>query len=64
MTSELGSLKKFAYTGGSYLGSDDPRVHFGLGEACVVTVEVTWIGGAKRTIKNVAVNQVLRVDRP
>lgn len=56
-------LTEQALIGGSYLGSSDPRLHFGLGEACEADVSVRWLDGATREITAVAANQVLRVDR-
>jgi hypothetical protein len=52
-----------ALIGGSYAGSSDPRVHFGLGGACEVDVTVEWPGGASRTVQGVRSGQQIRVDR-
>ena len=51
-------------SGGSYLASSDPRLHFGLGEATQATVEIHWPDGALQTIEAVAANQILHVVRP
>ena len=48
-------------SGGSYLASHDPRLHFGLGDATRAKVEITWPGGAMLTLDDIAANQVLRV---
>jgi hypothetical protein len=53
-----------AVIGGSYLGSSDPRLYFGLGSACSAQVTVKWLGGASTTLKDVMPNQVLKVARP
>ena len=51
--------------GGSYLGSDDRRVHFGLGAADrIERLELRWPSGAVQVLEDVMVNQVLRVDEP
>ncbi len=51
--------------GSSYLSSEGPRLHFGLGDATSVeAVEVRWPGGATTRLENVAPNQVLRVAPP
>jgi hypothetical protein len=50
--------------GGSYLSSDDPRVHFGLGAATRATVEIRWPSGTRQVIENVAANQYLPVMEP
>jgi hypothetical protein len=39
-------------------------VHFGVGEACTADVTVTWLGGAKKEMRGVAVDQVVKIERP
>ena len=52
-------------SGGSYLSHDDLRVHFGLGQASKVDrVTLRWPSGIVQVLKEVAVNQVLRVTEP
>ena len=51
-------------SGGSYLASHDPRLHFGLGTATRARVEITWPSGQVQTLENVTVDQVLRVEEP
>lgn len=52
-------------TAGSYLSSSDKRVHFGLGTQTVVeTIEIRWPSGIRQTIKNVAADQILKIDEP
>jgi hypothetical protein len=44
----------------SYLSSSDTRLHFGLGKAPTIQrIEVAWPSGARQTLTDVAVNQVL-----
>lgn len=43
----------------SYLASNDPRLHFGLGEVSSATVEVEWPDGTKTTRETVPVDQVI-----
>jgi len=51
--------------GGSYLSSNDKRVHFGLGgETRVKLVEITWPSGVVQTLENVAADQILKVAEP
>lgn len=50
--------------GGSYLGSGDPRLHFGLGAACSADVRVRWLDGRERRFTAVPADQVLKVDPP
>ena len=50
--------------GSSYLSSEDPRVHFGLGTATVrtVTVRYPWSGGVK-SVESPAVDSTITVER-
>ncbi len=51
-------------TGYSYLASNDPRVHFGLGTAEQVdSVEVRWPGGQVESFGPFAVDQVVELRR-
>ena len=43
----------------SYLSSNDPRVHFGLGSATSVDVEVRWPLGLVERLTNIAVDQLV-----
>jgi hypothetical protein len=48
--------------GTSYLAQNDPRVHFGLGQASKADrVEVMWPGGRVDTIQNVPANHIVTV---
>jgi Na+-translocating ferredoxin:NAD+ oxidoreductase RnfD subunit len=50
--------------GSSYLSSEDPRVHFGLGSATKVReLVVRYPGGGETRLDNVKVDRVLVVDR-
>jgi hypothetical protein len=51
-------------SGSSYLSSHDPRLHFGLGAATRVDLEVRWPSGTVQTLSDVAVDQVLRITEP
>ena len=49
-------------SGGSYLSSNDMRVHFGLGDATYAgTAEIHWPSGAKESIKLPAVDRTFTV---
>ena len=43
----------------SYVSSNDPRLHFGLGTAESVDVEVRWPLGAVEVHKGIAANQLV-----
>ena len=49
-------------SGGSYLSSNDLRVHFGLRDAATVdSVEIHWPDGAKETLKLPSVDRILTI---
>ncbi|HZD25345.1 MAG TPA: CRTAC1 family protein, partial [Alphaproteobacteria bacterium] len=49
------------HTGSSYLASEDPRLHFGLGDAtAVLKLTIRWPDGRVTVLENVAPNQVVR----
>ena len=47
--------------GGSYLSSNDPRLHFGLVSATRAEVEVSWPGGGTEKFTNVPSNAQLDI---
>jgi hypothetical protein len=50
--------------GGSYASSNDPRLHFGLGDAAVVDeLSVRWPDGTDSTWKDVPADSLVRVRR-
>ena len=46
----------------SYVSSNDPRLHFGLGSARFVDLEIRWPLGAVEKHQNVPVNQLITVS--
>jgi len=49
-------------SGGSYLSSNDMRVHFGLGDAVDAgTAEIHWPSGARETVKLPAVDRIYTI---
>jgi hypothetical protein len=50
------------HAGSSYLSSDDPRAHFGLGSATRVDLTVRYPGGRVVQRRGVAVNRILTVS--
>jgi hypothetical protein len=66
LVSEAGK-QQWAYVSraGSYLSSNDKRVHFGLGsERLVRLIEVTWPSGIVQKIVNVTADQMITVREP
>jgi len=58
-------LVREAFAGSSYLSSEDPRSHFGLGTAGSVSeLVVRWPDGQETVIQDVAANQLLTVEDP
>lgn len=55
---------RFATTAGSYLSANDKRLHFGLGESAVATVDVWWPSGVRQTLEEVRANQFLEIREP
>src|SRR6185437_10245132 len=55
---------RFATTAGSYLSSNDKRLHFGLGSATTASVEVAWPSGARQKMEAVRSDQFLEVCEP
>ena len=52
-------------SGGSYQSHNDRRLHFGLGEReSVDVVTIRWPNGSEQVLKDVRVNQVLRIEEP
>ena len=57
------TLTRELRAGSSYISSEDPRAHFGLGGASQVReLVVTWPGGDETTLDDVPANQVLLVE--
>ena len=58
-------LRRELQSGSSYLSSEDPRLHFGLGEARKVRELVVRVPGRAETrLADVAANQVVQVEPP
>ncbi|HJP31454.1 MAG TPA: CRTAC1 family protein [Candidatus Latescibacteria bacterium] len=51
-------------SGGSYLASHDPRVHFGLGSEGVDSLRVHWPGGGSTVVRTPSSDQTLLVRQP
>jgi hypothetical protein len=56
-------LVRELHAGSSYLAGEDPRLHFGLGDATVVPeLVMRWPGGGETRLRDVAANQRLLVS--
>jgi hypothetical protein len=45
----------------SFYSSNDPRLHFGLGPATTVSIDIVWPNGAREVLPRVAANQLVTV---
>jgi hypothetical protein len=58
-------LRRQAQAGGSYLSSEDPRLHFGLGGARRVReLVVRWPGGEETRVADVEANRIVVLEPP
>lgn len=63
MHTDRSTLTEHAVIGGSYAGSSDPRVHFGLGSACRADITVRYLDGAEQVVGASAGDRVV-LGRP
>ena len=58
-------MTRAVFAGSSYLSSEDPRAHFGLGDADRVDeLTVRWPDGHETVLRDLAVNQLVTVASP
>jgi enediyne biosynthesis protein E4 len=63
LTSSNQTQRGDVLSGGSFASSNDPRVHFGLGDAKTVTaIEIHWPSGALEKIQVAAVDRIYTVE--
>jgi len=55
---------RIATTAGSYLSANDKRLHFGLGDSEIATLDVWWPSGARQMLKDVRADQFLEIREP
>src|SRR6266849_16576 len=55
---------RFATSAGSYLCSNDKRLHFGLGPSTTAQIEVVWPSGTHQNLSNISVDQFLEIREP
>ena len=53
----------FMNAGGSYLSSNDSRLHFGLGPATSAVMEITWPGGETQRVEAARVDAELTIEQ-
>lgn len=57
------NLTRWVNPGYSYLSSNDPRVHFGLGSATSAEILVQWPDGKKESFGSVKADQILTLRK-
>jgi enediyne biosynthesis protein E4 len=55
---------RFATASGSYLSSNDKRLHFGLGSADTCELEIRWPSGIHQTLRAIKADQFLTIEEP
>ena len=58
---DVNGQTRFATASGSYLSSNDPRLHFGLGDKTSVTIEIRWPSGTHQKLPVTAVDRYITV---
>jgi hypothetical protein len=48
----------------SFYSSNDPRLHFGLGDAAIADLEVRWPCSPVQILKSVKANQIVTIREP
>ena len=59
---QVNGQTRFATATGSYLSSNDKRLHFGLGDAETANIEIRWPSGIRQTMKNVKADQFVVIE--
>ena len=60
---KIGDQMRWVNPHNGYLSSNDPSVHFGLGDQDVIPeIEVRWPSGQVQTLKDVATNQTITIS--
>ncbi len=64
ITTQQGKQHQFLAPVSGYLSTMEPIMHFGIGTAeNIDSLQVTWPNGKRQTLKNIAIDQVLLLDR-
>jgi len=61
---DVNGRTRFASSAGSYVCANDKRLHFGLGDSQIATVDVSWPSGAQQKLKDVHADQFLEIREP
>ncbi|MFZ1006829.1 MAG: CRTAC1 family protein [Candidatus Sulfotelmatobacter sp.] len=55
---------RFATATGSYLSSNDKRLHFGLGSADNCDIDITWPSGIHQKLRAIKADQFMTIEEP
>ncbi|HEX3739621.1 MAG TPA: CRTAC1 family protein [Terriglobales bacterium] len=53
---------RFATAAGSYLSSNDKRLHFGLGDADAANIEIRWPSGIRQSLRDIKADQFIVIE--
>ncbi|HVR26040.1 MAG TPA: CRTAC1 family protein [Candidatus Polarisedimenticolia bacterium] len=59
---QVNGQTRFATAAGSYLSSNDKRLHFGIGKAESADVEIRWPSGVHQVLHGVKANQFITIE--
>jgi hypothetical protein len=59
---QVNGQTRFATAAGSYLSSNDKRLHFGIGKAESADVEIRWPSGVHQVLHGVKANQFIIIE--
>ena len=59
---QVNGQTRFATATGSYLCSNDKRLHFGLGSAETADIEVRWPSGIRQVLRGVTADQFIVIE--
>ena len=59
---QVNGQTRFATATGSYLSSNDKRLHFGLGSAETADIEIKWPSGILQALRGVKANQFIVIE--
>ena len=59
---QVNGQTRFATAAGSYLSSNDKRLHFGLGFADTADIEIRWPSGIVQTLRGIKADQFIVVE--
>jgi enediyne biosynthesis protein E4 len=59
---EVNGQVRFATATGSYLSSNDKRLHFGLGSTGNADIEIRWPSGIRQALRDVKADQFIVIE--